>query len=235
MHPRIRQPAPGNCSAWHSSQSLEDEENPAYIDFRRRFWWTLPLTIVVTALAVNRSWSVVDLTTQPFVEMVLAAPVVWWAGWPFFVRWWQSLVQHVDADRYRHRRRLSLHRLCSARAGSVAPILPQRSRHRRLLRGGSRHRAAHAAWLLLELRARSQTSVAIKALLGMAPKTARRLKDDGTDEDIPLTHVHVGDRLRVRPGEKVPVDGVVLEGGTGIDDSMLTANRSRSRKRSTTA
>jgi Cu+-exporting ATPase len=232
MHPQIRQPAPGNCPICGMAlepemPSLEDEENPEYIDFRRRFWWTLPLTIVVTALAMlNRSWSVVDLTTQPFVEMVLAAPVVWWAGWPFFVRWRQSLINRSPNMWTLIGTGVGVAYLYSAFA-TLAPDLLPRAFHSEAGIGVYYEAAVVIVSLtllgqLLELRARSQTSAAIKALLGMAPKTARRLKDDGTDEDIPLTHVHVGDRLRVRPGEKVPVDGVVLDGRTSIDESMLT-------------
>ena len=142
-------------------------------------------------------------------------------------RWRQSIAQpqpeHVDADRHRRRRRLRLQRGRDDRAERVPGIVPRARSRRRVLRGGRGHRVADAARARCSSCARArQTSAAIKALLGLAPKTARRLRDDGTEEDVPLAHVHVGDRLRVRPGEKVPVDGVVIEGRSSVDESMLT-------------
>jgi Cu+-exporting ATPase len=232
MHPEIQQPQPGNCPICGMAlepmlPSLEEEDNPELVDFKRRFWWTLPLTVVVTVLAMAGHRIVkAGLPGQSWIELLLATPVVLWAGWPFFVRGIQSI-------RNRSPNMWTLIGLgVSAAYGysvvaTVAPgIFPQTfAMHGRI---GVYYEAAAVIISLtllgqiLELRARSQTSAAIKSLLGLAPKTARRINADGTEEDVPLTHVHAGDTLRVRPGEKVPVDGVVLEGESAIDESMLT-------------
>jgi P-type Cu+ transporter len=232
MHPKIRQPQPGNCPICGMTlepvlPSLEEEDNPELVDFTRRFWWTLPLTVVVTVLAMagHRIFTA-GLPGQSWIELALGTPVVLWAGWPFFVRGAQSI-------RNRKPNMWTLIGLGVAAAygysvvATVAPgVFPQTFvMHGRI---GVYFEAAAVIISLtllgqiLELRARSQTSAAIKSLLGLAPKTARRINADGTEEDIPLTHVHVGDALRVRPGEKVPVDGVVLEGESAVDESMLT-------------
>jgi Cu+-exporting ATPase len=232
MHPEIRQTQPGNCPICGMSleplmPSLEEEENPELVDFRRRFWWTLPLTVVVTVLAMlgHRIFPN-GLPGQSWIEFVLATPVVLYAGWPFFVRWAQSL-----ANRSPNMWTLIGTGTGAAYAYSVvatiAPELfpPTFQMHGRV---GVYYEAAAVIISLtllgqiLELRARSQTSAAIKSLLGLAPKTARRINQDGTEEDVPLTHVHIGDMLRVRPGEKVPVDGEVLERESAVDESMLT-------------
>lgn len=232
MHPEIQQPQPGNCPICGMTlepmlPSLEEEENPEFVDFKRRFWWTLPLTVIVTVLAMagHRIFTG-GLPGQSWIELVLSTPVVLWAGWPFFTRGVQSISNRSPnmwtliglgvAAAY-----------CYSVVATVAPgLFPQTfAMHGRI---GVYYEAAAAIISLtllgqiLELRARSQTSAAIKSLLGLAPKTARRINADGTEEDIPLTHVHVGDALRVRPGEKVPVDGTVLEGESAVDESMLT-------------
>jgi Cu+-exporting ATPase len=232
MHPEIRQPVPGNCPICGMAlepelPSLEDEENPELVDFRRRFWWTLPLTVVVFALAMfGHMLFPAGVTGQNWIELALSTPVVLWAGWPFFVRWFQSLVRMspnmwtligsgvMAAYGYS---------VVATSAPGAFPITF--ASHGRI--GVYFEAAAVIVSLtllgqILELRARSQTSAAIKSLLGLAPKTARRIASDGSEEDVPLTHVHVGDSLRVRPGEKVPVDGVVLEGESAVDESMLT-------------
>ena len=232
MHPEIRQSQPGVCPICGMTlepmlPSLEEEENPELVDFKRRFWWTLPLTVVVTVLAMagHRIFKA-GLPGQSWIELALSTPVVLWAGWPFFVRGVQSI-------RNRKPNMWTLIGLGVAAAygysvvATVAPgLFPQTFvMHGRI---GVYFEAAAVIISLtllgqiLELRARSQTSAAIKSLLGLAPKTARRINADGTEEDVPLTHVHVGDTLRVRPGEKVPVDGVVLEGESAVDESMLT-------------
>jgi P-type Cu+ transporter len=232
MHPEIRQPKPGICPICGMAlepemPSLHEDENPELRDFARRFWWTLPLTLIVLALAMlGHRIEELSTGTRTWLELALSAPVVLWAGWPFFERCVQSI-------RNRSPNMWTLIGVGVAAAfgysvvATIAPgLFPESFReHGRV---GVYFEAAAAIvsltllGQLLELRARSKTSAAIKALLGLAPKTARRVGEDGTEEDIPLEHVHVGDRLRVRPGEKVPVDGMVLEGRTSIDESMLT-------------
>ena len=232
MHPEIRRPQPGNCPICGMTlepvlPSLDEEDNPELVDFKRRFAWTLPLTVVVTvlAMAAHRMFKA-GVPGQGWIEFALSTPVVLWAGWPFLVRGVQSI-------RNRKPNMWTLIGLGVAAAygysvvATVAPgLFPQAfAMHGRI---GVYFEAASVIISLtllgqiLELRARSQTSAAIKSLLGLAPKTARRIDADGTEEDVPLTHVHVGDALRVRPGEKVPVDGVVLEGESAVDESMLT-------------
>jgi Cu+-exporting ATPase len=232
MHPEIRRDEPGTCPKCGMAlepelPSLEDEENPELVDFRRRFWWTLPLTIIVTLLAMfghQLEWFA--MATQTWIELVLSIPVVAWAGLPFFVRWAQSIANKSP----------NMWTLIGTGTGAaflysvVATVAPDVFPSSFVSMGRVSVYFEAAVVIisltllgqLLELTARSQTSSAIKALLGLAPKTARRIKLDGTEEDVPLTHVHVGDSLRVRPGEKVPVDGVVLEGKSAVDESMLT-------------
>jgi Cu+-exporting ATPase len=233
MHPEVRQPGPGVCPKCGMAlepemPSAEQGESPELADFKRRFWWTLPLTIVVTTLAMfgHLLFPGLSPAVRSWTELILASPVILWAGWPFFERSWASI-------RTWNPNMWTLIGIGVAAAyiysvvATIAPgLFPSGfEAHGRV---GVYFEAAAVIVSLtlmgqvLELRARSQTSAAIRALLGLAPKTARRLKDDGTEEDIPLTHVHVGDRLRIRPGEKVPVDGVVLEGRSSIDESMIT-------------
>ena len=233
MHPEIRQDHPGNCPK--CGMTLEplipelgaDDGDPELRDFQRRFWWTLPSTVIVTVLAMfghRLGW--MAMATQTWVELALAAPIVLWAGWPFFVRGAQSIMN-------RSPNMWTLIGLGTAAAfiysvvATFAPgVFPETfAAHGRI---GVYYEAAAVIISLtllgqiLELKARSQTSAAIKLLLRLAPKTARRIATDGSEADIPLTHVHVGDLLRVRPGEKVPVDGVVVEGASAVDESMLT-------------
>lgn len=232
MHPQIRQPQPGNCPICGMTlepliPELEEEENPELKDFRRRFWWTLPLTVVVTVLAmVVHRFVHGGIPNQNWIELALSAPVVLWAGWPFFSRGAQSIVN-------RSPNMWTLIGLGVAAAfgySVVATFAPELfpATFRQDGRVGVYYEAAAVIVSLtllgqiLELRARSQTSAAIKSLLGLSPKTARRIQPNGTEEDIPLTHVHINDMLRIRPGEKVPVDGVVLDGESAVDESMLT-------------
>ncbi|KAB2871713.1 MAG: copper-translocating P-type ATPase [Burkholderiaceae bacterium] len=232
MHPEIRQDHPGHCPKCGMAlepvlPSLEDDDNPELRDFTRRFWWTLPLTVVVTVLAMfGHRFGWFAMATQSWVELVLSLPIVLWAGWPFFARGARSVLQ-------RSPNMWTLIGLGTGAAfvysvvATVAPEVFPQSFHS-MGRVAVYFEAAAVIISLtllgqmLELRARSQTSAAIKSLLGLAPKTARRIRADGTEEDVPLTHVHVGDTLRVRPGEKVPVDGVVVEGASAVDESMLT-------------
>ncbi|WP_426211497.1 heavy metal translocating P-type ATPase [Massilia sp. TWP1-3-3] len=233
MHPEIRQPAPGSCPICGMGleplmPSLDEEENPELRDFRQRFWWTLPLSVAVFALAMfGHMLFPAGLPHQNWLELGLSTPVVLWAGWPFFARFAQSI---------RHRS-LNMWTLIGSGVGAaygysivatLAPDLFPPSFATHAGRVGVYYEAAAVIVSLtllgqiLELRARSQTSAAIKSLLGLAPKTARKIRPDGTEEDVPLTHIHIGDALRVRPGEKVPVDGTVAEGESAVDESMLT-------------
>jgi len=231
MHPEIRQDHPGNCPkcgmALEPLMPTLEDDNPELAGFTRRFWWTLPLTIIVTTLAMfghQLGWF--GMAAQSWIELVLSLPVVLWAGWPFFVRGVQSVVN-------RSPNMWTLIGLGTAAAfiySVVATVTPEvfPSTFFSMGRIAVYFEAAVVIISLtlfgqiLELKARSQTSAAIKSLMGLAPKTARRILPDGTEEDVPLTHVHEGDRLRVRPGEKVPVDGAVEEGASSIDESMLT-------------
>jgi P-type Cu+ transporter len=232
MHPEIVRDAPGSCPICGMAlepmmPSLDDGENPELVDFRRRFWWTLPLSVAVLLISMaGHQLGLFSAATRTWIELALSAPVVLWAGWPFFQRWAQSIGNRSP----------NMWTLIGTGVGAafgyslVATLAPglfpdSFQEHGRV--GVYFEAAAIIVSLtllgqLLELKARSSTSAAIRDLLGLAPKTARRLGDDGREEDIPLTHVHVGDRLRVRPGEKVPVDGEVIEGRSSVDESMLT-------------
>ena len=232
MHPEIRQDHPGNCPKCGMTlepllPELDNDNNPELRDFQRRFWWTLPLTAGVFVLAMfghRLQW--MDMSVQSWVELVLSIPIVLWAGWPFFSRGWQSVMNRSP----------NMWTLIGLGTGAafaysvVATVTPQVFPDSFISMGRVAVYFEAAAVIIsltllgqvLELKARSQTSAAIKSLLGLAPKTARRIRADGTEEDVPLTHVHVGDVLRVRPGEKVPVDGEVIEGGSSVDESMLT-------------
>jgi Cu+-exporting ATPase len=232
MHPQIRQDHPGSCPICGMGleplmPSLEDDDNPELKDFSRRFWWTLPLTLIVAVLAMfghRAGWF--DMVTQSWIELVLSLPIVLWGGLPFFVRGWQSVVN-------RSPNMWTLIGLGTGAAflyslvATVAPgVFPPEFTD--MGRVAVYYEAAAVIISLtllgqmLELKARSQTSAAIKSLLGLAPKTARVIRPDGTEEDVPLSNVHLGDLLRVRPGEKVPVDGVVVDGSSSVDESMLT-------------
>ena len=232
MHPEVRQDHPGACPKCGMAlepemPTLDEGESPELADFKRRFIWTLPLTVVVTLLAMaghRLQWF--EMATQSWIELVLSLPIVLWAGWPFFQRGWQSVANRSP----------NMWTLIGLGTGAafvysvVATLAPQVFPVSFVAMGRVAVYFEAAAVIIsltllgqiLELKARSQTSAAIKSLLGLAPKTARRINPDGGEEDVPLTHVHVGDLLRVRPGEKVPVDGVVVEGGSAVDESMLT-------------
>lgn len=231
MHPEIRQDHPGNCPKCGMTLEplipLDEEDNSELKDFQRRFWWTLPLTLIVAVMAMlghRLGWF--DMTTQSWLELALSLPVVFWTGWPFFVRGWQSLV-HRSPNMWTL---ISLGTAAAFIYSVVATLAPGVFPDSFVSMGRVAVYFEAAVVIIsltmlgqiLELKARSQTSAAIKALLGLAPKTARRINADGSEEDVPLNHVHVGDLLRVRPGEKIPVDGVVTEGRSAVDESMLT-------------
>ena len=232
MHPEIRQDRPGVCPKCGMAlepemPSLDEEENPELKDFQRRFWFTLPLTVVVTLLAMlgHRSgWFAAN--TQSWIELVLSLPIVLWAGWPFFVRGAKSIVHRSP----------NMWTLIGIGTGAAfvysvaATVMPGMfpASFMSMGRIGVYFEAAAVIISLtllgqiLELKARSKTSAAIKSLLNLSPKTARRINPGGAEEDVPISHVHLGDMLRIRPGEKVPVDGVVVEGSSAVDESMLT-------------
>ena len=232
MHPEVRQDHPGNCPKCGMTlepemPSLADDDNPELRDFQRRFWWTLPLTAVVFVLAMfGHRMQLMSMASQSWVELVIATPIVLWAGFPFFQRGWMSLVNRSP----------NMWTLISLGTGAafvysvVATVAPQVFPRSFVSMGRVAVYFEAAAVIIsltllgqvLELKARSQTSAAIKSLLGLAPKTARRISANGSEEDVPLVQIHVGDNLRVRPGEKVPVDGTVTEGGSAVDESMIS-------------
>jgi len=232
MHPEVRLDDPGICPKCGMTlepliPELGEDDNRELRDFTRRFWWTLPLTIVVTVLAMfGHRLGLLEVRIQTWVELFLAIPIVLWAGWPFVVRGAQSV-------RNRSPNMWTLIGLGTGAAfvySVVATIAPQLfpASFMSMGRIGVYYEAAAVIISLtllgqmLELKARSRTSAAIKSLLGLAPKTARRINANGSEEDVPLAHVHVGDILRIRPGETVPADGVVVEGSSAVDESMLT-------------
>jgi Cu+-exporting ATPase len=236
MHPEVRQVGPGSCPicgmALEPSAPTADADSPELADMTRRFWVSALLTLPVFAIAMaemvpGRPLGRFSPHVLSLGQLLLGTPVVAWGGWPFFVRGWASL-------RSLHLNMFTLIAigtgaawLYSAFAALVPGLFP------RSFRGPDGEVAVYfeaAAVIVtlvllgqvLELRARSQTGAAIRALLGLAAKTARRVDATGAEQDVPLDTVAVGDRLRVRPGEKIPVDGVVLEGGSSVDESMLT-------------
>jgi P-type Cu+ transporter len=232
MHPEVKQDHPGDCPKCGMAlepelPSLDEEDNPELLDFRRRFWWTLPFTVVVTVLAMfGHRFQWFDMRLQSWIELGLTLPIVLWAGLPFFVRGWKSVIN----------RSLNMWTLIGLGTGAafvystVATVAPQVFPEAFMSMGRVAVYFEAAAVIIsltllgqiLELKARSQTGAAIKSLLGLAPKTARRIAEDGTETDIELHQVHLGDQLRVRPGEKVPVDGTVVDGVSSVDESMLT-------------
>ncbi len=238
MHPEIVKDAPGDCPICGMAlepvaPSLDEKENPELTDMRRRFWVSLALTLPLLVLAMGEM-----IPGHPFerflsarvvvwLQLALATPVVLRCGWPFFVRGWSSLV----------RRSLNMFTLIGLGVGTAyvysvaATLFPGIFPHSFHMSSGAVSVYFEAASVIvtlvllgqvLELNARRRTSAALRALLGLAPTSARRVNADGSEEDVPLAAVYVGDKLRVRPGEKVPVDGIVLEGSSAIDESMVT-------------
>ncbi len=237
MHPEIVREAPGSCpicgmTLEPRSVTIDEEENPELVEMRRRFWVSLALTIPVLAIAMVefvgiRLESVAPARVWTMVQLVIAAPVVLWGGWPFFVRGWRSVVTWKLNMFTLIGLGVTVAFVYSLIAALFPAIFPPSFRNVHGQVAVYFEAAAVIVTLVLlgqvlELGARSQTNAAIKALLGLAPKTARRLNADGSEEDVPLDQVQVGDRLRVRPGEKVPVDGVVVEGNSSVDEAMVT-------------
>ncbi|WP_435105708.1 copper-transporting P-type ATPase [Arhodomonas sp. AD133] len=238
MHPEIVREEPGECPkcgmALEPRQvTAEEAENPELSDMTRRFWVGVVLTVPVVILAMGGLVPGVDMDAmvphgiRVWFELALATPVVLWSGWPFLVRGYRSIVSW----------NLNMFTLIALGVGVayvysvIATLLPGIFPPSFRDEGGQVAVYFEAAAVIvtlvlvgqvMELRARSSTNAAIKALLGLAPKTARRVNDDGSEEDVPLEQVQIGDRLRVRPGEKVPVDATVVEGSSSVDESMIT-------------
>lgn len=236
MHPEIVRDQPGNCPI--CGMALEprtvtagEEDNAELADMRRRFWVSAALTAPVLISAMGESIpgmsEIASPRTRGILEAIIATLVVLWGGWPFFVRAWQSIVN----------RSLNMFTLIGLGVSVaylysvVAMLFPGVFPHSFTDHSGRVGVYFEAATVIvtlvllgqvLELRARSQTGAAIKALLGLAPKTARLIRNGDDEVDVPLDQVNVGDRLRVRPGEKIPVDGIVLEGTSSVDESMVS-------------
>ena len=237
MHPEIVRDGPGSCpicgmALEPKTITVEEQENPELIDMTRRFKISTVLTIPLVYIAMGglidaiSPAKLVPMQMLKWLEFILATPVVLWGGWPFFVRGWKSIVTWNPNMFTLIGLGVSIAYVYSLAAALLPGIFPAAFRGPDGEVGTYFEAAAVITTLVLlgqvlELRARSKTGAAIKALLGLAPKTARRVKD-GTEEDVPLDQVHAGDLLRVRPGEKVPVDGVVVEGTSSVDESMIT-------------
>jgi Cu+-exporting ATPase len=237
MHPEIVRDAPGSCpicgmALEPRTVSLEEEENPELIDMTRRFKVGTVLTIPLVYITMGgyipaiSPEKFIPMDMLKWLELILATPVVLWGGWPFFVRGWKSIVTWNPNMFTLIGLGVAIAYVYSLVAALFPGMFPAAFRGPNGEVGTYFEAAAVITTLVLlgqvlELRARSRTGAAIKALLGLAPKTARRVKD-GTEEDVPLDQVHAGDLLRVRPGEKVPVDGVVVEGTSSVDESMIT-------------
>ncbi len=238
MHPEVRQIGPGSCPICGMAlepltTSLDERPDHELIDMSRRFWVGAALTVpaVLLAMAEYFPGRPLDRLIRPglagWIELLITTPVVLWGGWPFFVRGWRSIVNHSLNMFTLIALGVGVAYAYSVVATGFPGLFPASFRDESGEVGVYFEAAAVIVTLVLlgqvmELRARSQTGAAIRALLGLAPKTARRIRDDGSEEDVPLDQVRRGDRLRVRPGEKVPVDGVVLEGSSAIDESMVT-------------
>src|SRR5437870_2968988 len=229
MHPEVRQMGPGACPKCGMALEpemaiLEEQANPELTDMTRRFWIAAGLSVPVFVLGMSE--------TLPTVQLILATPAVLWAGWPLFQRAWASLVNRSP----------NMFTLIGMGTGTayaysaIALLLPSPSGSSQRPGGQGEGLSSLPVYFeaaavitalvllgqVLELRARSRTGAAIRSLLGLAPKTARRLLPNGSEEDVSLDRVHVGDRLRIRPGEKIPVDGVVVEGQSSVNESMIT-------------
>ena len=236
MHPEIVRDGPGACPICGMAlepmmPTLDEGPNPELIDMTRRFWIAAALALPVFLLAMGDMvlgmglGGRVDLRWTNWLGLALATPVVWWAGWPFFERGWASVVNRSPNMFTLIALGVGAAYGYSAAAAMVPGLFPAGFQMHGVVETYFDTAVVITVLVLLgqvlELRARGRTSAAIKALLGLAPKTARRIRD-GVEEDVPLPHVTVGDLLRIRPGEKVPVDGVATEGHSSIDESMVT-------------
>ena len=234
MHPEIRRDGPGSCpicgmALEPEAPSLDDAPNPELVDFTRRWWVSAALSVPLLVLTMGTDLlglHLVSAAISPWLQLALAAPIVLWAGAPFFVRGWNSL-------KTRHLNMFTLIAigvgaafLYSLVATLVPGIFPDTFKMQGMVPVYYEAAGVVVALVLLgqvlELRARASTGKAIRALLNLAPKTARRIAPDGTETEVPLAEIVAGDRLRVRPGEAVPVDGIVVDGKSSVDESMLT-------------
>src|SRR5690242_8619710 len=238
MHPQIVRSGPGSCPICGMALeprvvSVQEEENPELTSMRRRFWVGVALTVPILLAAMSEMLAgaalakLISPRALVWFELVLATPVVLWGGWPFFVRGWQSIVNRSLNMFTLIGLGVAVAYVYSVVAALAPGIFPGSFRDASGRVGVYSEAAAAITTLVLlgqvlELRARSRTGAAIRALLGLAPKTARLVLDDGSEKDVPLEQVRPGDRLRVRPGEKIPVDGIVLEGRSSVDESMIT-------------
>ena len=238
MHPEVVRNAPGFCpicgmALEPRTASLEEEDNSELIDMKRRFWVSAALSLPLLILAMSEMLpgdplrAAIGSEWFNWISLALAAPVVLWGGWPFFVRAWYSIV-NLNLNMFTL---IGLGVAVAFVFSLIATLFPQIFPHSFTGHSGTVPVYYEAAAVIttlvllgqvLELKARSSTSAALKALLGLAPKTARAISQDGSEYDVPLAHVMKGNRLRVRPGEKIPVDGVVLEGVSSVDESMVT-------------
>jgi len=237
MHPEVVRDEPGDCpicgmALEPRTVTLEEEDNPELADMSRRFWVSVPLSAIVLFLAMGKMLipglgEIIPHQLGTWLELVFATPVVLWAGWPFFVRGWLS-VRTMNLNMFTLiALGVGVSYLYSVVAAAAPGVFPPAMVSEHGTVGVYFEAAAVIVALVLlgqvlELKARSKTSQAIRALLGLAPKTARRIDTDGNEEDVPLEDVQIGNRLRVRPGEKIPVDGEVVEGRSNVDESMIT-------------
>src|SRR5256884_3213054 len=237
MHPEVVSDGPGSCPicgmALEPRVATGEEENTELIDMQRRFWLSVVLTLPLLLVAMSEFIpgdpvrSLFAYRSIAWISLAVASPVVLWGGWPFFVRGWRSILNRSLIMFTLIGLGIAVAYVYSVIAALVPQMFPASFRDPMGNVPVYFEAAAVITTLVLlgqvlELKARSVTSAAIKALLGLAPKTARRIADDGSEQDVPLDQVKQGDRLRVRPGEKIPVDGVVTEGASTVDESMVS-------------
>ncbi|MFZ0748807.1 MAG: HAD-IC family P-type ATPase, partial [Pyrinomonadaceae bacterium] len=237
MHPEVRQVGPGSCPICGMALeprtiTIEEEENPELVDMTRRFWISVVLSLPVFIIGMNDLLPgrplerIASMEALGWIQFVLATPVVLWGGWPFFVRAGQSIV-NLNLNMFTLiGLGVAVAYIYSVIAKLFPDVFPDSFKEHGVVPVYFEAAAVITTLVLLgqvlELKARNRTGTAIRALLALAPKTARRVRPDGREEDLPLDQVRVGYRLRVRPGERVPVDGVLVEGASSVDESMVT-------------